>query len=60
MQNLSSESPGSPESSAKPPHPASVIATDALFRGQHEIFISHNGEHYRLRITKNGKLILTK
>ena len=31
-----------------------------LFRGSSEIRIEHNGEEYRLRITKNGKLILTK
>lgn len=37
-----------------------VIPTDFLFQGNQEILISHNGEHYRLRITKNGKLILTK
>lgn len=37
-----------------------VIPTDALFQGRQEILISHNGEHYRLRITKNAKLILTK
>lgn len=37
-----------------------VIPTDRLFQGRQEILISHNGEHYRLRITKNGKLILTK
>ena len=37
-----------------------VIPTDSLFQGRHEILICHNGEHYRLRITKNAKLILTK
>lgn len=37
-----------------------IIPTDLLFQGKQEILISHNGEHYRLRITKNGKLILTK
>ncbi|HEY9098374.1 MAG TPA: hemin uptake protein HemP [Thiobacillus sp.] len=45
---------------ASTPRPTGVIATDALFNGNQEILISHNGEHYRLRITKNGKLILTK
>lgn len=40
--------------------PPGAIPTDFLFQGQQEILISHNGEHYRLRITKNGKLILTK
>ncbi|OYY61266.1 MAG: hypothetical protein B7Y50_04685 [Hydrogenophilales bacterium 28-61-11] len=28
--------------------------------GNKEVLINHNGEHYRLRITKNGKLIPTK
>lgn len=37
-----------------------VIQTDSLFQGNQEILISHKGEHYRLRITRNGKLILTK
>lgn len=40
--------------------PSGAIPTDFLFQGSQEILISHNGEHYRLRITKNGKLILTK
>ena len=37
-----------------------IIPADALFQGSQEILIRHNGEHYRLRITKSGKLILTK
>jgi hemin uptake protein HemP len=40
--------------------PLGVIPTQALFGSHQEVLISHNGEHYRLRITKNGKLILTK
>lgn len=31
-----------------------------LLQGQQEAVIVHNGEDYRLRITSNGKLILTK
>jgi hemin uptake protein HemP len=31
-----------------------------LLRGARETIIEHNGEDYRLRITSNGKLILTK
>ncbi|OJY30749.1 MAG: hemin uptake protein HemP [Rhodobacterales bacterium 65-51] len=42
------------------PPPPGIIPTDLLFQGNQEILISHNGEHYRLRITRNGKLILTK
>ncbi|MFP5410838.1 MAG: hemin uptake protein HemP [Gammaproteobacteria bacterium] len=36
------------------------MPAELLFRGRQEILIRHNGEHYRLRITKSGKLILTK
>ncbi|MHB0973165.1 MAG: hemin uptake protein HemP [Thiobacillus sp.] len=39
---------------------SSGIPADLLFRGSQEILINHNGEIYRLRITRNGKLILTK
>ncbi|OQW78653.1 MAG: hemin transporter HemP [Proteobacteria bacterium ST_bin11] len=31
-----------------------------LFGTQNEIVIEHKGDEYRLRITSNGKLILTK
>lgn len=31
-----------------------------LFRGRQEILIEHAGHAYRLRITRQGKLILTK
>ncbi|MFZ0107329.1 MAG: hemin uptake protein HemP [Thiobacillus sp.] len=40
--------------------PSGAIPTDFLFHGAREVLISHHGEHYRLRITRNGKLILTK
>lgn len=31
-----------------------------LFEGQRELIIQHQGEEYRLRITRHDKLILTK
>jgi len=37
-----------------------VIETDDLFRGRRELLIRHAGNLYRLRITQNDKLILTK
>ena len=37
-----------------------IIASHALFADQHEIVIVHGADEYRLRITKAGKLILTK
>lgn len=36
------------------------ISSRDLFRDGREIMIDHEGETYRLRLTKNGKLILTK
>jgi hemin uptake protein HemP len=37
-----------------------VISAASLLRGQRELIIEHAGERYRLSLTKNGKLILTK
>jgi hemin uptake protein HemP len=43
-----------------PPEPADVIAAETLFGDKREVWIEHNGERYRLRITRRGKLILQK
>ena len=54
---------------AKPTAEPSILAPAAkkprvesahLFQGNNEIVIVHQKEEYNLRITKNGKLILTK
>ena len=37
-----------------------MIASDALMQGQREVVIVHDGATYRLRVTSNNKLILTK
>lgn len=37
-----------------------VIAAAQLFGDRREVCIEHNGERYRLRITRRGKLILQK
>ncbi len=38
-----------------------AISSAALFcAGRKELVIAHQGEQYRLRQTRNGKLILTK
>jgi hemin uptake protein HemP len=37
-----------------------VVTSDNLFRGTHEIGIEHGGAMYRLKITRQGKLILNK
>ncbi|MCQ8130927.1 hemin uptake protein HemP [Methylomonas rivi] len=36
------------------------ISSKQLFADRNEIVIEHQGDEYRLRITSNGKLILTK
>ncbi len=42
-----------------PPMPA-VVSAAALLRDRRELVIEHGGERYRLSLTRNGKLILTK
>ncbi|MBK52388.1 MAG: hypothetical protein CMQ45_08400 [Gammaproteobacteria bacterium] len=39
---------------------AAPLTSQGLFKGRSCILIEHNGELYTLRITSNGKLILTK
>jgi hemin uptake protein HemP len=42
--------------------PAGVrrVESPVLFQRRREVVIVHNGQEYRLRITKSDKLILTK
>lgn len=42
------------------PTPPEVVSAEVLMRGQPVLRIEHGGERYQLRLTKNGKLILTK
>jgi len=37
-----------------------AVGSDELFQGHGELIIMHRNEEYRLRITRAGKLILTK
>ncbi|ADI30891.1 Hemin uptake protein hemP [Methylotenera versatilis 301] len=37
-----------------------VVTSEVLFSGARELVIKHAGEDYRLRLTNQGKLILTK
>jgi hemin uptake protein HemP len=46
------------ENWAPPSLPA--VSAELLFGGAKEIVIRHQGDDYRLRITRNDKLILTK
>jgi len=38
----------------------STLSSAELLRGQREVLIHHGEETYRLRLTRNGKLILHK
>lgn len=42
------------------PAPEPVVRTADLFGERREIVIEHDGERYKLRITRRGKLILQK
>ena len=35
------------------------VSSEALLGTKRELVITHNGRDYRLRVTQNGKLILT-
>lgn len=48
------------EQSACRPVGEDIIDSGRLFGQRHEILIRHAGEVYRLRVTRNGKLILNK
>lgn len=37
-----------------------TVTSESLFHGEHEISIDHRGAVYRLKITRQGKLILNK
>lgn len=42
------------------PHSPRVLDARQLFCGEREILIEHAGVRYRLRVTRRGRLILTK
>ncbi len=49
-----------PESPRPQTNQCAVVDSRDLFRGKRELQISHEGEVYRLRVTRNGRLILNK
>jgi hemin uptake protein HemP len=56
-----SKPPPTPGTSRGSPSPAdSLWQSHELLRGGREVLIAHQEEIYRLRLTRNGKLILTK
>jgi len=50
----------SPGAGADPGAGRRTVTSAALFAGGRELVIRHGSEEYRLRITRAGKLILTK
>jgi hemin uptake protein HemP len=54
---IAAVSPGAP---AVLPFASGLVDSDDLLRGGREVLIRHGGELYRLRHTRNDKLILTK
>lgn len=40
--------------------PTRTLSSDSIFRGEREIGIEHHGALYRLKVTRQGKLILNK
>jgi hemin uptake protein HemP len=57
-----SQGPQAPEPRPEPrrEETALVVAAQQLFQGKREIWIEHEGERYRLRITRRNRLILQK
>lgn len=48
------------QNSAKPADESLVMESSRLFGANRVVVIKHQGELYRLSVTKQGKLILTK
>ena len=62
MVGMDGEKSGSSQQAAAKTVPLTPIRLDSanLFNGQDEVRLIHRGQEYRLRITRQGKLILTK
>ena len=50
--------PSRPLHASRPAQPR--LKSQDLFRGTQELIIEHQGQEYRLRLTRNDKLILNK
>lgn len=40
--------------------PVTTVTSESILKGQAEVLIAHGADTYRLRLTRNGKLILHK
>ena len=57
---MSDELPGNDLPDAPEAKPCVVVQAKQLFGERREIVIEYEGERYKLRITRRGKLILQK
>ena len=62
MTERTSDDVPEPEKAPEPElrGPARQIPSAELLQGQREVVIVHQGEHYRLRLTRNDRLVLYK
>jgi hemin uptake protein HemP len=52
--------PSDANQESKPPPERKAVAFETLAQGAKEVLIQYGGQVYRLRLTRNGKLILNK
>jgi hemin uptake protein HemP len=57
---LNPPNPSTPVAATASQAPVGVVESERLFQGGQEVVIRHAGTEYRLRITRQNKLILTK
>lgn len=61
MTHQPRQAPAPARRQPRPAEPAApALSSDALLAGSREVLIRHGEEEYRLRLTGNNKLILTK
>ncbi|MDP1799588.1 MAG: hemin uptake protein HemP [Planctomycetaceae bacterium] len=54
------DTPHPPSDARSQGHLQRVVSSKEILQGGQEVVIEHEGEFYRLRLTRNGKLILQK
>ena len=59
MDRRTPPAPPVPDRAAPGQTPTATLDSEQILRGSQEVAIAHNGRLYRLRNTRNGKLILT-
>ncbi|KAB0592084.1 MULTISPECIES: hemin uptake protein HemP [Edwardsiella] len=60
MEKATPDSPRTRVTHERTAPPGSTIASHTLLGQEGRVTITHQGEHYQLRQTRSGKLILTK